>query len=142
MSVVCFTFKMIFVPQMLRIKKNCTVKPRYGHLGDHRGWVEFRENVSAFFPKGQRNLSVITRCPYYAGVRKSGFDCNLNSTSSKNVKSHLSPTFIQFSEVLEDKTSFRELESHVKNTRWVLNTSFLITVYCLSGPERPDPHHA
>ena len=27
-------------------------------------WVEFRENVGAFFPQGQSKLSVITRCPY------------------------------------------------------------------------------
>ena len=26
--------------------------------------VEFRENVRAFFPQGQVELSVITRCPY------------------------------------------------------------------------------
>ena len=28
-------------------------------------WVEFRENVRAFFPQGQSKLSVIMRCPYY-----------------------------------------------------------------------------
>ena len=27
------------------------------------------------FSQGQIQLSVITRCPYYAVVRKAGFDC-------------------------------------------------------------------
>ena len=40
-----------------------------------RKWpIEFRENVRAFFPQGQSKLSVIMRCPYYAGLRKAGFD--------------------------------------------------------------------
>ena len=27
-------------------------------------WIEFRENVRAFFPQGQNKLSVIVRCSY------------------------------------------------------------------------------
>ena len=38
--------------------------------------VEFRENDRGF-PQGQRKLSVITKCPYKAGIRKEGFDCIL-----------------------------------------------------------------
>ena len=38
--------------------------------------VEFRENDRGF-PQGQRKLSVITKCPYKAGIRKAGFDCIL-----------------------------------------------------------------
>ena len=38
--------------------------------------VEFRENDWGF-PQGQRKLSVITKCPYKAGIRKAGFDCIL-----------------------------------------------------------------
>ena len=38
--------------------------------------VEFKENVRAFLPQGQRKLSVIMRRLYWAGVRKAGFDCN------------------------------------------------------------------
>ena len=33
-------------------------------LGVRIKWVEFGENVGAFFPQGQSKLSVITRCPY------------------------------------------------------------------------------
>ena len=33
-------------------------------LGVRIKWVEFRENVRAFFPQGQSKLSVIMRCPY------------------------------------------------------------------------------
>ena len=36
--------------------------------------VEFRDNDRGF-PQGQRKLSVITKCPYKAGIRKAGFDC-------------------------------------------------------------------
>ena len=38
--------------------------------------VEFRDNDRGF-PQGQRKLSVITKCPYKAGIRKAGFDCFL-----------------------------------------------------------------
>ena len=38
--------------------------------------VEFRDNDRGF-PQGQRKLSVITKCPYKAGIRKAGFDCIL-----------------------------------------------------------------
>ena len=38
--------------------------------------VEFRDNDRSF-PQGQRKLSVITKCPYKAGIRKAGFDCIL-----------------------------------------------------------------
>ena len=38
-------------------------------------WVKFRENVRAFFPQGQRKLSVIKSCPCKRGVRKAGFNC-------------------------------------------------------------------
>ena len=38
--------------------------------------VEFRDNGRGF-PQGQRKLSVITKCPYKAGIRKAGFDCIL-----------------------------------------------------------------
>ena len=38
--------------------------------------VEFRDNNRGF-PQGQRKLSVITKCPYKAGIRKAGFDCIL-----------------------------------------------------------------
>ena len=38
--------------------------------------VEFRESDRGF-PQGQRKLSVITKCPYKAGIRKAGFDCIL-----------------------------------------------------------------
>ena len=44
--------------------------------------VEFRENVMAFFSKGQSRLSIITSCPYQAGVRKAGF-AQRRSTSEK-----------------------------------------------------------
>ena len=27
-------------------------------------WIEFRQNVRAFFPQGQNKLSVIVRCSY------------------------------------------------------------------------------
>ena len=40
--------------------------------------VEFRETVRALFlSPGTNQLSVIVRCPYYAGVRKTGFACKL-----------------------------------------------------------------
>ena len=45
-------------------------------------WVEFRENVRAFFPQGQSKLSVIMRCPNQAGVCKVGFDCTYVSFNS------------------------------------------------------------
>ena len=32
--------------------------------GVHIKWVEFRENVKAFFPQKQGKLSVIMNCPY------------------------------------------------------------------------------
>ena len=35
--------------------------------------VEFRENVRAFFPQGQSELSVRTGCSNKVGVRKAGF---------------------------------------------------------------------
>jgi len=38
--------------------------------------VEFRENDRGF-PRGQRKLSVIMKCPYKAGIRKAVFDCIL-----------------------------------------------------------------
>ena len=38
--------------------------------------VEFRDNDRGF-PQGQRKLSVITKCPYKAGIRKAGLDCIL-----------------------------------------------------------------
>ena len=38
--------------------------------------VEFRDNDRGF-PQAQRKLSVITKCPYKAGIRKAGFDCIL-----------------------------------------------------------------
>ena len=38
--------------------------------------VEFRDNDRGFL-QGQRKLSVITKCPYKAGIRKAGFDCIL-----------------------------------------------------------------
>ena len=41
----------------------------------HIKWVEFRENVRAFFSQGQNKLSVIMMCLYKAGVRKARFDC-------------------------------------------------------------------
>ena len=41
----------------------------------HLESVEFRDNVMAFLPQGQRKLSVIMKCPYYAGIRKAGLDC-------------------------------------------------------------------
>ena len=37
-------------------------------------WVEFIENLRAFFPQGQRKLSVIIRCPKWVSVCKVGFD--------------------------------------------------------------------
>ena len=37
--------------------------------------VEFRENLSFFFPQGQRKLSVVIWCPYLVGVCKAGFNC-------------------------------------------------------------------
>ena len=37
--------------------------------------VEFRENISVYFPQGQSKLSVIMRRPNQAGVCKVGFDC-------------------------------------------------------------------
>ena len=36
--------------------------------------VEFKENVRVFFPQGQSKLSIIMSFPYYAGVRKAGFN--------------------------------------------------------------------
>ena len=37
--------------------------------------VEFRDNVMAFLPHGQRKLSVIMKCPYCVGICKAGIDC-------------------------------------------------------------------
>ena len=51
-------------------------------------WVECRENVRAFCPKGQSKLSVITRCPSLVGVNKAVFDCTLKSLLS----GHISPS--------------------------------------------------
>ena len=43
----------------------------------HIKWVEFIENLRAFFPQGQRKLSVIIRCPKWVSVCKVGFDCTV-----------------------------------------------------------------
>ena len=54
----------------------------------HIKWVEFRENVTAFFPQGQTELSVIMRCLYLAGVCKAGSNLavlNLIQTSKISI---------------------------------------------------------
>lgn len=43
----------------------------------HIKWVEFIENLRAFFPQGQRKLSVIIRCPRWVSVCKVWFDCTV-----------------------------------------------------------------
>ena len=43
----------------------------------HIKWVEFIENRRAFFPQGQRKLSVIIRCPKWVSLCKVGFDCTV-----------------------------------------------------------------
>ena len=35
--------------------------------------IEFRENVTTFFPRDKENCPYISRCPYQVGVRKAGF---------------------------------------------------------------------
>ena len=42
--------------------------------------IEFRENLSAFFPQGQSKMSVIMRCLHKAGVHKVAFDCTTKIT--------------------------------------------------------------
>ena len=69
--------------------------------------VEFRDNDRGF-PQGQRKLSVITKCPYKAGIRKAGFDCILQ----------LSVLFLVFSFPVARARSSNPFWYHPQNSRF------------------------